>query len=270
MTAPRDDAARLRNVLGGIGKIAVAVSGGVDSLTLAAAAHETLGAAATMHHAVSPAVPEAATRRTIVLAAERGWDLDVFDAGEFAKDTYRANPVDRCFFCKGSLYAAMARRTSATLVSGTNLDDLGEYRPGLRAATLHGVRHPFVEAGIDKAAVRGLAALAGLGDIASLPASPCLSSRIETGLRIEADMLDMIDAVERDLRVLLRPQTVRCRLRHNGIEIELDAVTLAGLDARQAARVRQRVAEVAGPAAWHRSVSLAPYRNGSAFVHGAP
>ena len=107
-----------------------------------------------MHHATSPAVPPEATERTRALAAAEGWPLDVFDAGEFADPAYRANPVNRCFFCKTNLYGAVASRTRWQIVSGTNMDDLGEYRPGLDAARAHAVRHPFVEAEIDKRTVR--------------------------------------------------------------------------------------------------------------------
>ncbi|MBV9785080.1 MAG: hypothetical protein JO264_14810, partial [Acidisphaera sp.] len=149
--------ASIEAVLAGLDQAAIAVSGGIDSLTLSVIAHGVLGARVRMHHAVSPAVPEEATERTRALAARQGWRLEVFDAGEFADPDYRANPANRCFFCKTNLYGAIARRTEATILSGTNLDDLGEYRPGLQAARDHFVRHPFVEAGIDKPTVRRLA-----------------------------------------------------------------------------------------------------------------
>ncbi len=100
-------------------------------------------------------------------------------------------------------------------MSGANLDDLGEYRPGLDAAREHGVRHPFVEAGFSKAMVRALARDLGLGAVAELPAAPCLSSRVETGIRIEPETLAFIHAVERlvgeDLTVTGAKSAVRCR-----------------------------------------------------------
>ena len=136
--------ARLEAVLEGCAPLAVAVSGGVDSLTLAWIAHRRLGARAAMFHAVSPAVPPEATARTEALARAEGWSLSVFDAGEFADPAYRDNPVNRCFFCKRSLYGAIASRTRRQIVSGTNCDDLGEFRPGLDAAAAAGVRHPYV------------------------------------------------------------------------------------------------------------------------------
>lgn len=216
-----------------IGRSAIAVSGGIDSMTLASAAGRALGDEVGMIHAVSPAVPPAATKRVRDLARRGGWRLTIIDAGEFADPRYRANPANRCFFCKASLYAAMGRATDAVLLSGTNRDDLGDFRPGLKAAADHGVRHPYVEVGIDKAGVRALARELGLGDLAELPAAPCLSSRIETGLAIEPAVLQAIDLVEGALREALAPETVRCRLRHHSIAIELDEAALGALSSAQ-------------------------------------
>jgi uncharacterized protein len=246
-----------------MGRVAVAVSGGVDSLTLATAAHRALGTLAGMYHAASPAVPAEATARTRALAASQGWALEVFDAGEFADPAYRANPVNRCFFCKTNLYGAIAERTRHLILSGTNLDDLGEYRPGLDAAKAHGVRHPFVEAGIDKAAIRRLALQLGLGRLAELPAAPCLSSRVETGIRIEAPTLAMVHAAETLVASRLSPATVRCRVRAGGVVIELDPASLAALEQGAAGGLRAELAGLAGS-----PVSFARYRTGSAFLHG--
>ncbi len=256
----------LEGILRGIGPCAVAVSGGIDSLTLATAAFAVLGDAVTMHHAVSPAVPGEATVRVRALAARFGWALDVFDAGEFADPAYRANPVNRCFFCKTNLYGAVAGRTDKTILSGTNLDDLGEYRPGLEAARAFGVRHPFVEAEVDKTGVRLLARALGLGALAELPAAPCLSSRIETGIRIEAPVLAMVHAAENLVRNAMAPRAVRCRVRADSVVIELDRESLAALEAREADRLRGAVADLAREVGISKRVDFAPYRNGSAFL----
>ena len=253
-------------ILDGIERAAVAVSGGVDSMTLALLAGRRPGVESAMFHAVSPAVPPEATARVRAVAAREGWRLTVLDAGEFDDPAYRANPANRCFYCKTNLYGALAAQTDATLLSGTNLDDLGDWRPGLKAAHAHGVRHPFVEAGIDKAEVRTIAAELGFDDLARLPAAPCLASRIETGLRVEAGDLASVHAAERYLARQLRPETVRCRRRKAGIVIELDAPTLDALSEGRRAALGATVAGMFEPGFGSRPVRFAPYRAGSAFL----
>jgi len=259
--------AALDGVLRSIGDVAVAVSGGVDSLTLAVAAHRALGGQASMYHAVSPAVPAEATERTRQVAAREGWRLTVLDAGEFGDRDYMRNPLDRCFYCKTNLYGAIRPHTAAQVVSGTNLDDLGEYRPGLIAAKEHGVRHPFVEARIDKRGVRAIARDIGLGELAELPASPCLSSRIETGIAIDPVMLECVHESERLIERELKPKTVRCRVRAGGVVIELDEACLAVLPDEQLAMLTQRVQALFGQRDLVRTVSFERYRVGSAFLH---
>jgi uncharacterized protein len=254
----------LHDILRALPDAAVAVSGGIDSLTLATQAHR-IGIDAQMFHATSPAVPEEATKRVRDEASRQGWVLHVFDAGEFADAQYRANPVNRCFFCKTNLYGAIAARTGRQIVSGANTDDLREYRPGLDAARVHGVRHPFVEAGIDKRGIRAMAADLGLGTLAELPSAPCLSSRIETGLRIEPPMLAMVHEAEKLVAHVLSPRTVRCRVRSSGVVVELDEFTLRNLGSADADNLREKIAAL-GVA---RPVAFAPYRTGSAFVRPA-
>ena len=273
MTEPASvGAGALGAVLDGIGRAAIAVSGGVDSITLALLAGRRLGRESAMFHAVSPAVPPEATERVRAFATREGWRLTVLDAGEFDDPAYRANPANRCYYCKTNLYGALAASTDATLLSGTNLDDLGDWRPGLKAAGEHGVRHPFVEAGIDKAGVRAIAASLGFDDLSQLPAAPCLSSRVETGLRVEADDLASIHAAERYLARQLRPlepETVRCRSRKAGIVIELDAPTLDALSESRRAALGDTVAGMFAAGEEARLVSFAPYRVGSAFLRPA-
>jgi len=191
-----DVLARLVATLDRHDRLAIAVSGGVDSMTLAHVAWRCSRSRATMVHATGPAVPAAARRRVEAHAASNGWPLVLLDAGEQRDERYRANPVDRCYYCKSNLYARIREATPDPIASGTNLDDLDDFRPGLRAAAERDVVHPYVEAAIDKADVYALAATLGLHDLERLPAQPCLASRVETGIAIAQEDLAFIDAVD--------------------------------------------------------------------------
>ena len=263
------EAQKLNAVLDQMSRVTVAVSGGVDSLTLAQAAHRRLGGEVEMIHAVSPAVPAEATARTREIAAREGWTLKIIDAGEFGDENYLANPVNRCFFCKSALYRSIAGLTDRQVVSGANKDDLGDYRPGMEAAADNGVRHPFVEAGIDKAGVREVARTLGLGEVAELPASPCLSSRIETGIPVTPEALEFVDTVERTVREWLRePGAVRCRVRGTGAAVELDDAGLAAVLSEDGAALREKVSRLAAAAGLEGEVPFEPYKMGSAFLKG--
>ena len=267
MASATEKLATLEKVLAEFGPIAVALSGGIDSMTLAAVAHRTLPGACEMFHAVSPAVPGEASERVRAYARKFNWTLNVFDAGEFDDAAYMQNPLNRCFYCKTHLYGAVRARTELQIVSGTNTDDLGEYRPGLIAAREHAVRHPFVEAAIDKATVRQIAQQVGLAELSDLPASPCLSSRVETGIAIDSQLLRLIHLTERQVDRALTPKTVRCRIRAEGVVVELDDVTLAVLDTVRRARMEAEIAELFRDSGFTRPVRFAPYRVGSAFLH---
>jgi pyridinium-3,5-biscarboxylic acid mononucleotide sulfurtransferase len=259
---------RLAAVLSSIGgPVAVAVSGGIDSVTLATFAHRVEGSRVELFHAVSPAVPGDATARVELLAADQGWRLRIVDAGEFTDANYLANPVDRCFFCKTNLYGCIARHTDAQILSGANLDDLREYRPGLEAAKRHLVRHPFLEAGIDKRTVRSLARELGLGVLSELPAAPCLSSRVETGIAIRSEVLKAIHAVERSIAKDFPAGIVRCRVRAKGVVIELDPETLTAIAGKREEEARAQADRIFAGIAQTADLSFEPYRNGSAFVH---
>lgn len=253
---------RLEQILDQTRPLAIAVSGGVDSMTLAHVAHRVCGASVRMVHAVSPAVPEAATRRVERHAARNGWRLYLVDAGEMDDPRYRANPLHRCFFCKENLYATIAGLVDGRIASGTNTDDLGDFRPGLKAAQARNVLHPFVEAGMDKAAVYALAASLGLDDLSRLPAQPCLASRVETGIAIEPRDLAFIDAMETRLRPMVGESVdLRCRVTHSGIVIELGEVG-AGND------VLAMAAELCAGEA-RPFLGVRPYSQGAAFLRSA-
>jgi uncharacterized protein len=244
--------AALETVLSSLGPSAVAVSGGVDSMTLAVFANRLLGKERiTMMHAVSPAVPPEATERVKEWAGREGWTLGILDAGEFSDRNYLSNPVNRCFFCKSNLYSAIAGLSDRLILSGANTDDLGEYRPGLDAARDHGVRHPYLEAGIDKQTVRALARDLGLGELAELPASPCLSSRVETAIAIDSEVLKAIHRVERLV---------------SGVVIEMDATSLANADDEKRDALSRSIAGLLPASLSGKPIGFEPYRNGSAFI----
>jgi len=226
-------------------RLAIAVSGGVDSMTLAHLAAGESRVASTMYHAASPAVPVSARERVEGHAARHGWQLVVVDAQELADARYRANPVDRCYYCKTNLYARIRSITTAAIASGTNRDDLDDFRPGLRAADEHGVVHPYVEAGVCKSDVYAMAAALGLDDLERLPAQPCLASRVETGIAIEAADLAFVDAVEAELAGVLGSHVViRCRVTHAGVVVELADGAPALVD--RATHVAAAACEAAG------------------------
>jgi uncharacterized protein len=250
---------KLEGIFAELPGLAIAVSGGVDSMTLAHAAHRAGVPGPIVVHALSPAVPEEATARVREHAARFGWRLTEVDAGEFADPAYRANPVNRCYFCKSNLYARIAHVTEGPIVSGANLDDLGDYRPGLIAAAEHRVRHPFVEAGMDKAAVRALARAFNLADVSELPAQPCLSSRIETGIAISAEDLAFVARMERALTAHVPPEAdLRCRVTHAGIVVEAPSPDDA----------MRQIADQLCRSAQRPFVGFRPYRRGAAFLHG--
>ena len=269
MTDASQALARLQVTLNDIGEMAVAVSGGVDSMTLAVVAHRLAPQQVRMIHAVSAAVPTQATHRVREYAQREQWQLQTLDAGEFSDPQYRANPANRCFFCKSNLYGTMAQVCAQQLVSGTNVDDLGDYRPGLQAAQAHQVRHPYVEAGISKALVRAIAHQLLLTDLAELPSAPCLSSRIETGIAIDPRVLPVVNEVERLLSQTLNADTVRCRVRHQGVVIELDDATLGRLAPQQREELTAAVNERFAAIDHHHAVHFESYRMGSAFVRPA-
>ncbi len=185
------------------GRVAVAFSGGIDSTVVAQAAFEALGDDAIAVTAVSESFAEGELEEALGLARRIGIQHRVVRTEEFSNPDYRRNNPDRCYFCKNELYGrlkAMLPELGADVItSGANADDIGDYRPGLKAAAEHGVRHPLQECGFSKAEVRALA-LAWDLPTWDKPATPCLSSRIAYGEEATPERNRMIDQAEQWLR----------------------------------------------------------------------
>src|SRR5438874_1482826 len=208
---------RLLDILRGFGTAAVAFSGGIDSTVVARAACLALGDRAIAVTADSPSVPRAEVEEACRLAAQIGIRHRVIDTDEFADPDYVRNDGARCYFCKSELYTrieTLLPELGATVIcSGANLDDQGDYRPGLKAAAEHRVRHPLQEAGFTKADVRALALAWGLPTW-DKPASPCLSSRLAPGVEVTRERTARIEAAEEYLHALGYRE---CRVRlHEG------------------------------------------------------
>ena len=252
--------------------MAIAVSGGVDSMTLAVVACR-VNPATEVFHAISPAVPGQATARVERYARQENWQLTMINAGEMEDENYLANPVNRCYFCKSNLYDEVLRQTELVVASGTNLDDLSDYRPGLIAAEERQVCHPYIESGIDKAGLRLIAAELGLDDLKDLPAAPCLSSRVTTGIGIDAKLLPLVDEAERGVWRLLDEQLemtgVRCRILEAAVAIQIEApapLDLAHPALAEAEALVKNLFVSRGYADQVLKVSVEPYKKGSAFL----
>ena len=198
-------AARLRELLAGYRSVLIAFSGGVDSAYLAVAAHGLLGDRALAITADSPSYPDTHRRLALSVARDFGFAHEIIHTAELDRPEYRANPANRCYYCKDELYsrlASMAReRDFAVVIDGNNADDRGDYRPGRQAAREHGVRSPLDEADLTKQEIRELARAAGLASWDE-PASACLSSRIPYGQEVTDERLRQIEQAEQVLRDL--------------------------------------------------------------------
>lgn len=228
--ALQEKTTRLLEVLRGFGRVGVAFSAGVDSTVVAAAAARACGAKALAVTAISPSLPAGEADAAADLAARIGIRHEFLRTTEFADPNYTANPFNRCYFCKTELYtqleASAAEWGVDVIVNGANVDDLGDYRPGLQAATEHAIRSPLVEAGFTKADVRELARAWEL-PVWDKPASPCLASRIAYGTAVTPERVARIDRAERWLRETFGLRELRVRLEANElarIEIPLEAL----------------------------------------------
>ena len=215
MTPPADLAA-VEGAIATAPSALVAFSGGVDSSLVAAAAVRVLGERAIAVTAVSPALATGELDGARTVAAAVGIAHRTITTDELAREGYRRNGEDRCYHCKSELYDRLAALGTsegyAVVFSGANVDDLGDWRPGLRAAAEHDVRHPLVEAGFRKDDVRRWAAALAIPS-ANKPAMPCLASRLPYGTAVDPEVLARVDRAEQALRALGYREL---RVRHLG------------------------------------------------------
>jgi uncharacterized protein len=256
-------AARLHDVLAGYQSVLIAFSGGVDSAYLAIAAAGALGDRALAVTADSPSYPDTHRQLALSIARDFGFAHEVIHTAELERPEYRANPANRCYYCKDELYSrltAIAReRGLAVVVDGNNADDRGDYRPGRQAAREFGVRSPLDEVGLAKDEIRELSRRAGLPTWDE-PASACLSSRIPYFSEVTDEKLRTIERAEEILRDLgFRV----CRVRHHDtiarLELGRDEMPRA-LEPEMAATIDR---ELRALGYQHVVVDLRGYRLGS-------
>lgn len=207
---------RLRDLLAELERVAVAYSGGIDSTLVLKIAHDVLGENVLALTAISASMPHYERDAAEEIARDVGVRLRWVQTHEVSDDRYLANPPNRCYFCKTDVYDELievaAQEGFSVLLDGTNADDVGDFRPGRKAAREHGVRSPLQELGFTKDDIRLAARELGLRNW-DLPSAPCLSSRVPYGTRITPEMLDQIGRGE----WALRERGFReVRVRHHG------------------------------------------------------
>lgn len=204
-------------------RVIVAYSGGTDSAYLAWAAHRVLGADALAITADSPSIPASHKRDAEAFARECGFRHGYIETHEFENPEYAKNDANRCFHCKDELFTRLQDYASAqgfaNIVYGVNKDDLGDYRPGQRAAKIHEVRAPLVEAELTKAEIRELSRRAGLS-VWDRPAAACLSSRVPYGIPVTIRTIQTIEQGEEAVRALGFRQ-FRVRFHGHVVRIEI-------------------------------------------------
>lgn len=252
---------RVRDICRDMGSALVCFSGGVDSTFLLRVAYDVLGDRAVALTAVSPAVPRREVDEARELAAAIGVRHVITESQEMRRPDFVSNPVDRCYHCKTELMSIARpeadRLGLARVCLGTNLDDLSDHRPGLRAADEHGAAHPLVDARLTKAEVRELSRILGLPTW-NKPQMACLSSRIPYGTEITPVRLARVERFEDALRDLGFHQ-VRVRFHDTTARIEVEPSEMAG-----AIRERERIVAVGRDLGFsYVALDLAGYRTGA-------
>ncbi len=254
---------KLLGALQAMGSVIVAYSGGADSAYLAWAAHRALGDRAIAITADSASLPEWQKRDAERFAADWGLRHEYVETREFDNPDYVKNDRDRCFHCKDELFTRLARiareRGIEHVVYGVNVDDLGDYRPGQRAAKLHQAKAPLVDAGLTKAEIRELSRRAGLSTW-DRPASACLSSRIPYGTPVTIQNVKTVEQGEEAIRGLGFRQ-FRVRFHGDLVRIEIAPEELPRALATDMAR---RFTAIFKPLGFHYvTLDLEGYRQGS-------
>ena len=260
ITRPVSKEEVLREGLAPLRAAVVAYSGGVDSAVLMAVAHEVLGRRATAVTAVSPSLSRRELDAAGALARRQGWNHLLVETHEGEREEYARNDPQRCYWCKTELFEVLhplAVERDAALLVGTNLDDLSDHRPGLRAAREHEAMAPLADAGLTKPEVRELATAFGL-EVADKPASPCLASRFAYGVRVTRDGLERIERAEEVVRGL---GFVEFRVRDHG---DLARIEVPKHEIDRAASLREALTEgLAALGYRYVTLDLAGFRSGS-------
>lgn len=213
----------LKNKVSLSDSLIVAYSGGVDSALLASVAHQVLGDKSLAVIAKSPSITDIEINKAISLSKTVGFSCHIIKTEEIERPEYKANQPNRCYFCKDTLYQELSKLASKlnykTVANGTNHDDLGDYRPGIKAASDHGVISPLAEVGLTKTDIRALSRDMKLPTW-DKPAQACLASRVPYGTQISSKLLNRIGAAEQILRDLGFDQ-LRVRDHNTVARIEL-------------------------------------------------